>query len=507
MYYKRPESFLSSLLQSTLWKGLDRIAGLAKHVFIAATIGLSAQLDVFYMSVSLLGVLVFSLANLMDVMAVPHLVKLHQQPHNDTLRRTSSGLFALTLSVSLFLTLLLWVTWRYIAVVVSGFDAERQITLQNAIVWLLPVVALSIPFRCLGAILRAGRRFSTFYQAECLVSVTVLITIICCASSPAVLFWSLSLGTIIAFIYLLFHCWRVVLPLTNPFSHEVLSTLSLAPALIVLHASYYVFMLTDRFFVSYLPTGALSALAYGMTIVVLFPSLVSPSSSFITILAENSDRLQRMQRLNEVISLVIFLSVGIITWLFLAGKDVIKFLLERGAFTASDTETVYLAVQGYIWMVPAFILVGLCDQVFQIEQRLWFMVYRTILGLLVNAVLTGCAVFYFEWGIFGVALATSIAYFVMLFSAFQGLKKMGYKIWVRQHLCWLLWLAGSMCVLYAITLPLQPYIHHHTWLALLVWSVLCGVMLLLAGMVYPRQERQFVRFTLRRLLLVRSWSC
>ena len=57
------ESFLHSLGASALWRGLDRAAGLAKHVLIAAAIGLSAQLDVFYMAVAILGVLALLLVN------------------------------------------------------------------------------------------------------------------------------------------------------------------------------------------------------------------------------------------------------------------------------------------------------------------------------------------------------------------------------------------------------------------------------------------------------------
>ena len=70
-----------------LWRGLDRVAGLAKHVLIAAAIGLSAQLDVFYMAVAILGVLVFSWAHLLDVLAVPQLVKASQAGDQATFQR------------------------------------------------------------------------------------------------------------------------------------------------------------------------------------------------------------------------------------------------------------------------------------------------------------------------------------------------------------------------------------------------------------------------------------
>ncbi|MEM4725206.1 MAG: lipid II flippase MurJ, partial [Candidatus Hadarchaeum sp.] len=494
------ESFLQSLTSAVIWKGLDRLAGLAKHIVVAASVGLAAQLDVFYMAVALLGVLVFSWGQMVDVVAVPRLVQEWRDGRQQVFRDIAAGLFSLTLLGSILLGAFLLIAWPWLRYAAAGFDDARSSLLVEAIVWLLPVVVLHIPFRLMGAVLRAQRRFAAFYQGEFMIAAVVLALVMIFPNHDHVLLWSFSAGTLIAFFFLMVQARPWIWPLGSPWSDVVRQSLHLAPGLLILQGAHYAYVLTDRLFVSYLPTGAVSALAYAMTIVSILPSLLSPSGSFITVIAEQKDRGERSRKLNDLVSLTVLASAGMVAFIVLAGSSLVSLLLERGMFTAADTQHVFEAMLGYAWLLPPLLLIGPLDQVFQVEQRIEFMVRRTLLGLAINAILTAWFLFGLDWGVFGVALATSISYWLMLLSGLDGLRRLGYSLQVWQHAGWIVWLV--LCVGGAA-------VAMHAWMPMawrfgawpIVWSGIgCGLAMLAAGVVYPGSQRVLVIGTLKRCI-------
>ena len=69
------ENAISTAANTILWKSLSRLISFSKHILIAAVIGLSSQLDIFYLSISVIGVLVVSWAGLFEIIAIPKMVK------------------------------------------------------------------------------------------------------------------------------------------------------------------------------------------------------------------------------------------------------------------------------------------------------------------------------------------------------------------------------------------------------------------------------------------------
>jgi putative peptidoglycan lipid II flippase len=495
----KQESFLHSIGTAVLWKGLDRVAGFAKHVIIAAAIGLSAQLDVFYMVVALLGVLVFSWASMIDVVAVPNMLNAWQKGRRDEFKQIASGLFSLVLAASALLALILYLGKDLVAQIAIGFEAERRQLLADAIIWLLPVILLYIPLRLMGAVLRAIRQFSTFYQAEFLTALTVLVCVAMFREDRYVLLWSFSVGVSSAFLFLLHKSRHFIFPLGNPFSNAVRQSLQLAPSLLVLQGAHFIFIFTDRLFVSFLPTGAVAALAFAMTLVSLLPGVISLSGSFITIIAEQDSGEGRGKRLNALLSIVIFVALGSTCFLLLAGPTMVQVLLERGMFSAADTQLVATGILAYSWIVLPLFLIGPLDQIFQVERRIGFMVRRTALGLATNIVLSAWFLFGLGWGLIGVALATSISYWVILTAGLHSLKGIGYQIeWVR-HLKWAGWISIFLAPIFFLSSFMPVSITHG--LPNLLMNV-CAVLsvLLIAGLTYSGEESVFVRKTLYRCL-------
>ena len=70
---------ISTAIHTILWKSLSRVISFLKHIIIAAVIGLSSQLDVFYLAISIIGVMVISWAGLFEIIAMPKMVQYIQK--------------------------------------------------------------------------------------------------------------------------------------------------------------------------------------------------------------------------------------------------------------------------------------------------------------------------------------------------------------------------------------------------------------------------------------------
>ena len=215
------ESYLNSLKSAVIWKGMDRIAALLKHIVIAGAIGFSAQLDVFYLAVGLLGVIVFSWGNLIDVLAVPRLVALDKNEKWRSLDQLTGGFFVLTLLIGCALGVFFLLFRGGLSKIPAGLDPFRQGLLYDAFYWVLPVVILYIPLRFMGAIYRSRRQFSLFYQGEAIIAIISFSLVFLFRDEPHVLLWSFSCGVLFAFGYLCCRSKNKIRLFAAPWSSEV----------------------------------------------------------------------------------------------------------------------------------------------------------------------------------------------------------------------------------------------------------------------------------------------
>ena len=437
------ESFLQSLTSGVLWKGLDRVLALLKHVVVASVIGLSSQLDVFYMLIAMLGVFVFSWSGLMDVVAIPYLVALYKNKNLDEFREVSGGVLMLCIIFSCFICIAIISLKGCLSNLAWGFEENRKEMIEDAIDFIIPILLLYIPMRFLGSILRSIRRFTPFYQSELIITIVSIIVIFLYADKINVIFIAFDIGVVFSVLFLIAHSHNFVRINVNPFTVKVFRIFHFAPALMILQITQYSHVLADRIFVSFLQVGHVSALAYGLSIVTLIPGVVSISGGFITVLSEYKglDKWSGVGVIiNNMLSMAILLGGVSGIYLLFFGENIVSFLLERGAFDRSDTELVSKGVSVFsLMMLPLFLMAPL-GQVFQVEGRIDILVWRAGVGMVINCFLNYILIFIFEYDIVGVALATVISYWVMLVFTLQGLKKIDIEIYYIRHMVWFIWI-------------------------------------------------------------------
>ena len=230
----------------------------------------------------------------------------------------------------------------------------------------------------------------------------------------------------------------------------------------------------------------------------LFPLLIALNGSFITVFAEESEINKKNARLNDLISIAIYLGAGSTAFMLIAGQSMVQLMLERGVFTASDTASVAEAIKAYALMIVPLFLIGSLDQVFQVEGKIGLMVRRTVLGLITNIILNAWFLFGLNWGLFGVAMATSISYWVMLLTGLVSTRQLGYTIEKFRHVRWLAWNATSLFLAYGVFKTL-PVVMQPGFPKLFIVAFLIGIAVLMAGVLYHGYEQALIKTTLGRI--------
>ena len=81
----------------------------------------------------------------------------------------------------------------------------------------------------------------------------------------------------------------------------------MVPKLFFLQASQYLFVFTDRIFVSYLESGTISALAYATTLMLTIPAVIGVADYFCHFIQKKQALIKTM-RINNMFSFVILIA-------------------------------------------------------------------------------------------------------------------------------------------------------------------------------------------------------
>lgn len=434
----RPQTLLEAIWSSLIWGVLDRATGLIKHIFIATTVGLSAELDVFYMANALLTLFVNSWSRIADVIAVPRLVAL-QKNDPQKVRQLCGDLFSLSLLFSAGLGMLLNLGWDSLAELIWGGDPARRALLSAALYWSEPLVLLTIPVSMLYSFAKARKAFYLRYRNDFLTSLTILSAVALWPDAPGVLLWSYSLGLMLSFTVALFESRRDLVFWGNPISPAIRQLLPLAPALLVLYGVDYLYALINRQFVAALPPGTVSAVAYALTLAKLLPSLLRVDGAFMTFYAETKDQpKQRDDRVNSLLSTGIVVGVGLTLIVQLFAEDFVRLALEHGKFHRDNTLMVSRCTRLFGFAMIPFLLMPALGQICQVENRLKLLMRRTLLGLVLNISCAALLIFVYDFGAAGVAVSTSLSQWGMFLLSLVLVERLGLVIQFSRHAGWLL---------------------------------------------------------------------
>lgn len=357
----------------------------------------------------------------------------------------------MVLAVILCAVLLLiapWTPW-----IAPGFTPGKKTLVVRNLFFLAPMAVLFLPYHALGSFLRARRRFQAFYVGECLVAVVALLIVIWWHDVPFVIPISISLAYVVAFLYVAAVCRREVRLNVRLRGEKIRRIVRMLFNLLPLYLASYLFVLVDRAFASYLPTGAVSALSYGIIIVLIPTSTLMIENVFITPLAEATEKGELMR---QILNGILIISVPIAFFMSAYADAVIKVAFERGVFTSRSTKMTAEALCYFAVAIPALFLGPVCTRLFQILEKIGNVTIVAFATVALNALLN----FLFMamgMGIKGLALASSISWYGSAVGYIFFLRHLGIRAVTRQVFHVLLIATGVSAVALGATfvLPVQ----------------------------------------------------
>jgi putative peptidoglycan lipid II flippase len=403
---------------------LARGVGYGKHIVITAVIGLSAQLDAFYMAATILAIAVYTFGDVFDSLGVPRLVEALQEEGEEGFRKLSGSIFSLAVFLSGLLVILLVVASPLAGYIAPGFDVEKRRLVVYNLYYMLPVGLLYLPYHAVGSFLRARRRFQAFYVGELLIALVTLLVVLLLNRVPFVLPISFSVAYVVAFSYLVLVSRTTIRffgDLRNETMKEILRMLF---RLIPLYAVFHLLGVVDRMFASYLPTGGVSALSYGALIAGIPISLLMIENVFITPLSEVPDKETMMRK---IVAGVLILAIPVTVFTVVYSREIVRLAFQRGLFDEISTEMTAKALRLFALGIPAMFLWPVCYRLLQVLRRVEGMVGIAIVTVFVNAGLNHLFL-KIGMGISGLALATSSANYLLLLSCLFLLARRGVSV-------------------------------------------------------------------------------
>jgi len=420
----RPQTAIRGVFSVAAANLAARVVAYGKHILITAYIGLSAELDAFYMATSVLSLAVFVFGDIFESLGVPRLVAALRDEGEEAFRNLAGSILTFALILSCALCAALYAAAPWTAAIAPGFDAARKDSVVRNLVWLGPMAALYLPYHAAGSILRARRRFLTFYLGETIIAATTFLVILVWHDRPAVVPLSFSAAYVVVFAYAAAAAARHVRFPGSLRSAPFRAALAPLPSLIPLYLTGYLFTIVDRAFASFLPAGGVSALSYGLLIATIPTSLLMMDAIFMTPLAEATDREPIMGR---ILAGTLIVSVPVATFLAVYAGPIVRAAFERGAFIQVSTRQTAEALRWFAAGLPGMFFWPVCYRLFQILER-----FRAVVALALAAVGIDAVLNYvflrMGMGVGGIALATSITFWVLSAGAAAGLGRFGIRL-------------------------------------------------------------------------------
>lgn len=401
----REQTALEGILSAAVLNLGSRFLMFLRHVVITAYIGLSSGLDAFYIAMSILGIFVVVMADVFDSLGIPYLVRAWTEEGESGFDRVSASVFRLAVRLSAVLCALMLLFSPFSPSIAAGFSEADRGMVFRYLYLLLPMAVCYLPYHALGSLFRARRRFQAFYLAELLVSAAGLLVIAASPRNPDVIPAAWSASYVVGFLFLFFLAGKAFgrpgkedKTISRDFLHTGLR-------LLPVYGVTYLYIITDRYFASFLPTGSVSALSYGLMLAVLLPGVLNMENVFITPLSETEDR---GKILEWILKGLILLCTPVMAFTLCFALPIVQAVFERGSFTGASSAMTATALTYYTAALPCILLSSILSRVLMIEKRIETLLFASICGVLLNVLLNYLFVFRIGMGIGGIALATSL---------------------------------------------------------------------------------------------------
>ena len=411
-----------------------------RELIIAGWFGTGDDVDAFLIAFLIPWTTLNIMSGAFSGSVIPSLIRIKEHEGEDAAQRFSAQVVALSAVVLLAGTLALATAGPWLLKLFgSGFGPEKLALTRSLFYTLLPVLFLGGMGKMLAGLLNAEERFAAPAIVPVIGPLTAVAAVVAGGGRWGI--FALAFGTTCGYFleflavgfaskqYGLraFPRWSGMDGATRRVAGEygyLMMAILLQNAVVV----------TDQALAASLGSGSVAALNYGSKLIGslmgLGVSALDATLPYFSILAGTGDRRSTQHTLRTYSALALAATIPVTVVLGLFSEPIIRFVFQRGVFTAEDTWLV-AGVQSY-WalQLPFFALMALGFRALSALGRNSTLTRITLFIAIVNGILAYFLASYMS--VAGIALATSISYATGMMLTYVVIRMMSAERSVKQ---------------------------------------------------------------------------
>ena len=399
---------------------LSRGLGLVRESLFANYFGLSAEYDLYLVSV----VLPMTINTITIFFAQNFFIPIYHQKESEAENDkpeflTYSFLLFVVSGILISIILLLSGSWFLNFYISSGIDNQsfqQSVTIFRIYVMTIP---LNAGFSILAAYFQAEYDFIYPSLAVLILNTTVITLTIIFNKVLDILVIPVSyfIGIFLELVFLIVKSGFRIRIKMGSVGSRMLKYLNLVKSsflfIIIIEGIGQIYLISDRYFFDQVASGGIAALNYGMILFNLPVSIFSVA--FATAMfpglsenfsIQNSKELENKSK--QYFSICSFLFVPIAFCFIFWGLDFIKLFFERGRFDASDSIMTFKVLRVYSLGLIFYSGYALINKLFYASQLIKYLLGLSLIGLLLKIILNFILVVPFAQN--GLALSTAVTY-------------------------------------------------------------------------------------------------
>lgn len=390
----------------------------AKELVVAWQFGTGDSLDAFLVAYIVPSFIINVISGALAAAFIPTYIKVREKQGKEASLSLFSGVMIWT-SCLLFLIVaaMLLTSSIYLPKIAAGFDSNKFKLTFRLFLMMAPLVIINGMGVIWGAVLNAGERFALVASLPIITpTITIFLLLFCKSLGIDVLAIGLVIGATIESAILGLTLVRQGIlrwPKWNGFDANQKQVISqyvpmMMGALLMCSTS-----IVDQSMATMLPSGSVAALNYSnriisLPILVISTALGTAVIPYFSKLLAQEDWTSARQTLQRYLKIVFAISVPLTALIIIFSDSLVRVLLERGSFQASDTILVSQIQSCFALQIPFYLGCILVVRLIAAMQSNYLMVWGSALNLTINI---GMNYLLMNWmGIAGIALSTSIVF-------------------------------------------------------------------------------------------------
>lgn len=401
--------------------GLAHLAAIVKELVVAHQFGTGDALDAFLIAFLLPSSIMNIVAGSFNAALIPTYIQVRDREGWESAQKLLSNIFIGSSGLLIILSILLVVTAPFVLPLLgAGFNKEKLALTQSLFFIMLPILLLSGLAKIGGAVLNAGERFA-------MVAVSPLMTY---SAAIVVLLWAgktwgiyaLAIGTVIGFAleggFLLWGLHRRGHPLVFRWNGFDAVTVQVIRQFVPVVAGSLLMgstTLIDQTMATLLDPGSVAALNYGSRVTGVLIGLAATALGTAVIPFFSQQVARRdldgvRSTFHGYLRFIFLVTLPITGLLFAFSEPVVKFLFQKGSFTAHDTLVVTQVQAYYALQIPFYIAGTLVVRLISSLRANHALLWGAAINMPMNIALN--YLFMKKMGVAGIALSTSCVYLI-----------------------------------------------------------------------------------------------